>query len=126
MRCIISLIKIYPIVVTLSITIGLLCAITGVSISNFTYPIFGHSLLMDMMILIMSIRFKFCKWHQILILNLIAIISIEWLSVNVGFIPDTHDYIATLTALMSITILISTILYYKHGCFKTTPKKIAR
>ena len=123
MKRIVRLIKIYPIVVTLVISIGLMLCIAGINISNITYPIFGHSIFANLIMMIISIKLRFCRWHQILIGNLLLIISIEWLSVNVGFIPDAMAYITIISATTSTSILMSSILYYKHGCFKTTARK---
>ena len=93
MKSLICLVKIYPIVVTMFITVGLICCMLGVSIYNLTYPIFGHSLFIDIIMLFFSLKFRFCRWHQALPINLIFIISIEWFSVNKGFMPNVKDYI---------------------------------
>ena len=122
----ICLVKIYPIIVTMSIMIGLIYCMFGVNVSNITYPIFGHSLFIDVIMLFFSLKFMFWRWHQALLVNLIFIISIEWFSVNKGFMPNVKDYITLLSTMISITILTSTILYYKHGCFKTSFKKSTR
>lgn len=126
MKCLIRIIKLYPIITTFFIMVGLTFACMGIGISNYTYPIFGHSLFVDLCVLIVSIKLRFCVWHQLLMLNLVLVIIIEWFSVNFGFIPDAKAYIRLLLFITSGFSLTSSIFYYKHGCFKTTARKSHR
>ena len=89
------------------------------------YPIFGHALLIDICFLIMSSVMRFCFWHRLLILNLIATIVLEWISVNVYQINSLF-YIRTLFGLSCSVLLISTILYSKYGWFKQRAKRIGK
>jgi len=117
MKWILRIVKAWPIITNLSILLILIFHILEVSISNLMYPIFGHSLFVDILFLMMSYKLKFCFWHKLLILNLIAIIGIEWISVNLCII-DSVFYIRLLFTLTSVTLLTSTVLYSKYGMFK--------
>jgi len=117
MRWLLRIVKIWPIAINLSILIVLICYMFNISINNYVYPIFGHSLFVDICFLIMSKALRFCFWHRLLIWNLIVIIVMEWWSVNFFIINEIY-YVRTLLALVCCTILVSTFLRIKYGVFK--------
>lgn len=118
---VVRIVKFWPIVTNLIVLLALYMSILDISISKFTYPIFGHSLLIDICFLIMSYKMHFCFWHKLLIYNLIAIILIEWIDVNI-FSFEYMIYIRTLLALSCYSILTSIILYFRYGWFKKSVK----
>lgn len=56
--------------------------LSGNSYSGWVYPLLGHSLIYDCMLLVLSFILRFCLWHKLLIANLIFNIVVEWLLVN--------------------------------------------
>jgi len=117
----ILLIKISPVVMNLLIVIELIFALFNVNICSGTYPIFGHSLFFDILLLILAKTFKLCMWNKLLIYNLIFIITLEWFAVNVINI-NPYFYICLILTISTITILISTLLYYKDAYNRTNKR----
>lgn len=120
MREVISLIKMYPMVITgviLATTIGTLIF---PGISGLLYPIFGHSIYINLMMFYISIKMHFCLWYRVLIMNLIFVNVVEWLDVNFQLFPDAVRYITMLLAVTIICVVISIILYRANGCFKSS------
>lgn len=126
MKLLIYFVKIYPIVISIFIAIGLSLSLCGVDTSNYTYPIVGHSLFSDFVILLLSYKFRFCKWHRALIFNMMFLICLEWMEVNFLVIDDVILYVRVLLLSTVCSLIFSAILYYKHGCNKTSTQKAAR
>lgn len=107
------LIKISPIIMNLIIVVELIFYLLHISVCSYIYPIFGHSLYFNILLLILAETFKFCMWNKILIHNLILIIIMEWISVNVIHI-NAYLYIYLILSISTITMIVSTLLYYKR------------
>lgn len=121
MREVISLIKMYPMVITgiiLATTIGTLIF---PDISCLLYPAFGHSIYVNLLMLRISMKMHFCLWYRVLIMNLIFVNVVEWLDVNFQLFPDAIRYITMIMVITLICVVISIILYRANGCFKGTP-----
>lgn len=106
-------IKISPIVLNLVILIELVFSLIHINICNPIYPIFGHSLFFDILLLYLAKIFKLCLWNKLLIYNLIFIILMEWMTVNVVKI-DPYIYITLLISTSTITSILSTLLFYRN------------
>jgi len=121
MRGVIQFVKWWPVVTTLFILVGMATILCGVNLYSFIAPIFGCSLFTSVCWWYFSKAFKFCFWHRLFILNLIVISLIVLFDKNVhqiGFIV----YVRGLILLSCTTILVSSVLYFRYGCFKTNPK----
>ena len=77
--------------------------IWGGSVTNWFYPVFGHSLIFDILLLYFSRVFKFCAWHRLLIWNLILNITTEWVIINFNLNNYLH-------IIMDISLLVSIFL----------------
>lgn len=117
MKQLIAIVKICPIVITLNIIIGLVCSLLHVNISNYTYPIFGHSLYFDILLLYISFKLNLCSWHRVLIYNMILIISLEWMYVNTLNVGSLI-YVQSLLLASCLSILISAYLFINKMTFK--------
>ena len=123
MKLIIHLVKMYPIAVTFVMAINLILALSHISIVNMTYPIFGHSLMVDVIMLLFSQKLKFCTWHRLLLINMIFAIMMEWIWVNFNIISSGIFYVHLLLTITCITILTAAISFYKYGIFEVTSCK---
>lgn len=86
------------------------------SISNWLYPILGHSLAWDLFLLAFSKMFRFCIWHRLLIYSMMFNVSVEWFMVNMD-IPIEHNTVVHIVlAVTLIAIIASVILRFVYGC----------
>jgi len=113
MRCLfIKCIKFYPIVINIYILIIMVLATFGIRIS--LYDVFGQSYAMNFLLFSGSIIFSFCLWHRLLIVSMTSILCMESLY-RLGLKIESYSYICVLIVLF--TIVLSSILYYKNGCY---------
>ena len=117
MKLAILSVKFIPIIVTVALLLQCVMALFDVDISLKVATIYGHSILYNSMLLVLSKAFRFCYWHRIIILNLIVINVIEWTDRNL-FSFDSLQYVWTLIILLLTSSLISALLYSRYGCFK--------
>jgi hypothetical protein len=80
----------------------------------YLYIGFGQSLIYNLYLFSASLSFRFCLWHKVLILNMTICLIIEYLNNKGLFLPDIFDTIIKLTL---FSIILSSILYYKNGCY---------
>lgn len=109
MKSAVLIVKFYPIIVNIW-----LCLILSGFISDSLYPIFGHGLLVDVLLLVLSYLFRFCTWHRILIYSMMINVTLEFLQNNGVFFSDSFCISLTITI---TSLVLSTILYYKNGCY---------
>lgn len=108
----------YPMVITGAILVTTIGSLMFPDISGLLYPIFGHSIFINLMMFYTSIKMHFCLWYRVLIMNLIFVNVVEWLDVNFQLFPDLIQYITMLASITLICSVISIILYKANGCFK--------
>lgn len=116
-------VKFIPIIVTVALLFQCIMALFDIDISLKVATIYGHSILYNSMLLVLSKAFRFCYWHRIIISNLIVINAIEWTDRNL-FSFDSLQYVWMLIILISTSSLISALLYSRYGCFKRNHKTI--
>lgn len=77
-------------------------------LSNYAYDFTGHSVLVMIMWYFGSLKFRFCLWHRILILNLIISELLEFISnfENVDFIYYLITY-STSVSVLTVLVLLS-------------------
>lgn len=119
MRPLLQLIKYYPILVNLYILLGMLIYVSGVhiNVSAYLYTYIGHSFYVDIVVLLLSLKLKFCVWHRILIANMMICLAIETLT-NHNIYIKNDVYIMIISTI--ITIFIALLIFRKHGTFGTT------
>ena len=78
------------------------------------YMVFGQSYMLNFLLLIGSLVFKFCSWHRVLIYSMTIVLILENLH-SVGIRFNNYSYICIIIVLLSI--VLSSILYYKNGCY---------
>lgn len=115
-------IKFTPIVISLWLVIVGVLFLCHVKNSDLEYSLLGHSMILNLTILLGSLFFRFCLWHRILIFNLLLVNLLEWTNNRWWHFSGTSS-VRLVLLLLTTGILISTILYFKHGCFKTTTFK---
>ena len=118
MRALIKLVKYYPILVNIYILIIMLTYVSGVriNVSTYLYTYIGHSFYVDAVFILLSIVFKFCVWHRLLIVNMMLCLAIETLT-NYNIYIKNYVYIMIISTI--ITIFIALITFRKHGTFST-------
>lgn len=119
MRALIKLVKYYPILVNIYILIIMLTYVSGIriNVSAYLYTYIGHSFYVDAVFIILSIVFRFCVWHRILIANMMLCLAIETLT-NHNIYIKNDVYIMIISTI--ITIFMSLLIFRKHGTFGTT------
>ena len=118
MRTLIKLVKYYPILVNIYILIIMITYVSGVriNVSSYLYTYIGHSFYVDAVFILLSIVFKFCVWHRLLIGNMMLCLVIETLT-NHNIYIKNDVYIMIISTI--ITIFIALITFSKHGTFST-------
>ena len=118
MRTLIKLVKYYPILVNIYILIIMLTYVSGVriNVSTYLYIYIGHSFYVDAVFILLSIVFKFCVWHRLIIGNMMLCLAIETLT-NHNIYIKNDVYIMIISTI--ITIFIALITFRKHGTFGT-------
>ena len=119
MRPMLKLIKYYPILVNLYVLLGMLIYVSGIriNVSTYLYTYIGQSFYVDAVFILLSVVFRFCIWHRILIANMMLCLAIETLT-NYNIYIKNDVYIMIISTI--ITIFISVLIFRKHGTFGTT------
>lgn len=93
----------------------------------YTAVLFGFSLCPWLVIYGYSIKHYFCKWHRVLLINILihGILS----AVNMYLFYFKYEILPIFYVtlfLNAIAIVAATILYRKDGCFTTTHKRFVK
>jgi len=118
-KTLINCLKFYPIIINLYIIIVMSLYMFEIKLS--AYEVFGQSFMFNFLLLIGSFVFSFCAWHRILIYSMTLILLLETMY-SIGLRIANYSYLCILIVLFSI--ILSSILYYKNGCYKK--KEISR
>ena len=118
MITLIKLVKYYPILVNIYILIIMLTYVSGVriNVSTYLYTYIGHSFYVDILVLLLSLKLRFCVWHRLLIANMMLCLGIETLT-NYNIYIKNDVYIMIISTI--ITIFIALLIFRKHGTFST-------
>lgn len=108
MKLAILFVKYTPIVINLWLVSLLIKAIAGD-----TYFYFGGSYWYIFGLVILSYAFKFCTWHRILIFSMFSHLTLELMQSKGIFFSGMDK---TSLIIITISLIISTILYYTNGC----------
>jgi len=85
------------------------------------YMVFGQTYMLNFLLLVSSLLFNFCYWHRILIYSMTLVLFLETLQ-RLGIIISEYAYVSAILTIFAI--ILSSILYYKNGCYKK--KEISR
>lgn len=85
-----------------------------INVSTYLYTYIGHSFYIDIVLILLSIVFRFCIWHRILIANMMLCLAIETLT-NYNVYIKNDMYIMIISTI--ITIFIAVLIFRKHGTF---------
>ena len=107
-RCI-AITRWYPIVTTLMLAIGLLSLLFNSELYRFIVPLFGCAFFMSVKEMYFSYHYKFCIWHQFLLLILVVISLIAFLK-QFDIFKDLVS-IRILLLLNILSLLIAWIIY---------------
>lgn len=108
-----TFVKYYPVLMQVIMLASIFDEFYPFSITNWLYPILGHSISWDLFLLAFSRMFRFCIWHRLLIYSMMFNVSVEWVTVNIE-----HNIVVW--SVMAVTLLIiiaSVVLRFKTGCF---------
>lgn len=98
-----------PVVVNLLFAMtGIVYYFTGVNLSPHWYALFGHSVAFSALLLLLSILFKNCAWHQVLCVCMLTGIILEELSAE-GLINISLSFYLS-AGLAIFGLIISAIL----------------
>jgi len=113
---ILRLIKYYPILLNIYILFSILLYFGDVcdNISYYSYTFLGQSFYLNLLVLLLSFKFRFCIWHRLLIYNMSFCLSLETIH-NYGVNVSNHIYIVV--SVTVITIFMAIVIYIKHGTF---------
>lgn len=101
-----AMVKYLPIVIHVIIVFNILDGLVWEArVTNWLYPIIGHSVVFDLFLLFFSYKFKFCKWHHILVYDMLINILLEWVSVNFPIDKVVNNVAAMSVAITSICII---------------------
>lgn len=107
---VIQVVKYLPIIVHLIIVFNMVdVCILGESYTDYLYPFIGHSLVFDILLYILSIAFKLCVWHRLLVINMVINAILEWITVNVVSSDHVYDVIALSALSTTLFILLAVI-----------------
>ena len=87
-----TFVKYYPVLMQVIMLASIFDEFYPFSITNWLYPILGHSLSWDLFLLAFSRMFRFCIWHRLLIYSMIFNICVEWVTVNIEM-PIEHNIV---------------------------------
>lgn len=68
-----TFVKYYPVLMQVIMLASIFDEFYPFSITNWLYPILGHSLSWDLFLLAFSRMLRFCIWHRLLIYSMILI-----------------------------------------------------
>lgn len=116
-KLILAIIKYYPILMNFIICIifGEYLFSDNYDISNFLKPIFGYSLLISLLFLLLSIDKRFCWWHRLLICNMVAN---NLMSMFDKCGVDVPIFFYILSVVSAISLVLSTFMIIKYGFTK--------
>lgn len=114
----VSFVKYYPVLMQVIILANIFDEFYPFGITNWLYPILGHSLAWALFILVFSRMFRFCIWHRLLIYSMMFNISVEWITVNLNIPLEYDTVIYSVTSISLLAIFASIILRFKTGCFE--------
>lgn len=112
-----TFVKYYPVLMQVIMLASIFDEFYPFSITNWLYPILGHSISWDLFLLAFSRMFRFYIWHRLLIYSMMFNVSVEWVTVNIEM-PIEHNIVVW--SVMAVTLLIiiaSVVLRFKTGCF---------
>lgn len=108
----VKIVKYVPIVMNIAIMIGCILSLCYVQSSSFMHPLFGFSVLVSIALWFLSVDFKFCAWHRILIVNIFVVSLIVFIDKNIySFRNLTYIRILMISTVMSS--FISALLFLK-------------
>lgn len=113
---ILRLIKYYPILINLYLLIGMSLYVSGIDVSfgRYIYTFFGQSFYINIIVFLLSAKFRLCIWHRLLIYNMSFCLLLETLY-NYGLSINNYAYIVIVTTI--ITIFIAILIFKKYGTF---------
>ena len=114
--------KLMPILLNLSLMLVILMGIFSVDTLG-SDVLFGHSAILDLYMMNLSKRFKFCSWHRILIINLLLGSIIQYVMLLFDVYVDAITLFSVIGGLWIVSAITSTILYFKYGCCKIDESK---
>lgn len=117
MRITVLVVKVSPVLVNVYMAMVIILAMLGVDIPALDV-ILGHSLWMDFVLYEFSRRLRFCRWHRILIFNMMFSSSLSFFILLFPGLFSAWTVLYVLSLSLIVASVTSTILYFKHGCFK--------
>ena len=118
----VKIIKYYPVILNLYILIISALQLLGINvyIDEYIYTFIGQSFILNLLIAILSKKFRFCLWHRLLIYNMSFCLLLETLY-NYGIEINNSTCIIAISTI--ITIFISIFIFSKNGTYEKSDKE---
>ena len=100
---------VYPIVIHIVIILNFMSYFIGIDFTNIVYPIFGHSVSFDLLLLVLSFVFRYCLWHRLLIYSLLFNIVVEFVLINFDVETYMYDFMIVSAAMTAAFVLGSIV-----------------
>ena len=107
----IAIIKYLPVIMNISIVIGCILSLLYIPNASFMHPLFGFSILISIALWFLSLDFKFCNWHRVLIVNIFITSLIVFIDKNIHSF-ESITYIRILLISTALASFISALLYF--------------
>lgn len=108
----------YPILIHIVVMLNFMSYFFGINFTNVAYPLFGHSVLFDILMLMLSRLFRYCLWHRLLIYSLMVNIAVEFILINFDVETYLHDFMVVSAAMTTAFVLGSIISAFTHNLKK--------
>lgn len=109
------LVKYYPIIANINLLVLMILQFWGIDLHGITGYIVGCVLWPTVILIFLSKYLHFCTWHRVLLYN-VTFYSILGIADKAGLKLDCYIYLALISSI--ITIIVSTILFVKEGCYR--------
>lgn len=118
MKSVLTLVKWYPIVLTVFVIVTTIGSFLYQGLDALLWPVFGHSIFSNGIMWVFSIKMHFCRWHRVLLANLMFVMVVTWFDVNLLCFPDAVQYLSWILSITAASVVLAAILYSRYGCFK--------
>jgi len=103
-----TVIKLFVKYIPVVINVWILLLLLGV-MNDKLYPLFGQSLIFNILLYLLSIKYKFCLWHKALIISMTTCLMIEFIEIQINYTS------AILLNTKLTTIIFGLIIFTVYG-----------
>lgn len=112
--CVFTYVKYSPICIHIIVITNIIGGlIPGADITSWIYPVFGNSIFICGLLMLLSLLFKMCIWHQTLIINMFINCLLEFIQVNYSLSYIANKSFAIMALSTTIFVVLSIIFRFK-------------